>query len=447
METAIDEPPSWVLAQILQISSGIDTSLPFILGIIAIILLLLMLSAIVSSAEVAFFSLTSAELEACETNAISKRDRLICKLLENPKELLATILIVNNFVNVAIITISTYATWQIIGHTNNGSVLALLAIAITMLIVFFGEIIPKIYANQKSLVVARVASKLLFVSKKITAPLVWVLVSLTRVVEKRIKRKGYSGSLEEVNHALELSTEVGTTEQERDILKGIVHFSTIPVTQIMKARVDMEAIEISTSFYELMNKINKTGFSRLPVFKEDLDTVEGILYIKDLLPHINKKGFFEWQKLLRPAYFVPEAKMIDNLLKDFQEKRVHIAIVVDEYGGTEGLITLEDIIEEIVGEINDEYDEEDDYFKKIDTNTFDFEGKTSINDFCKVVKEDPKIFEEIMGESESLGGMILEVHARMPNTGEQVVFDKYIFTVLSVDTKRIKKIRVKTDAK
>ena len=215
----------------------------------------------------------------------------------------------------------------------------------------------------------------------------------------------------------------------------------------MKARVDVEAVELSVSFHELMDKINKTGYSRLPVFKEDLDKIEGILYIKDLLPHTNKKESFEWQKLLRPAYFVPEAKMIDDLLKDFQEKRVHMAIVVDEYGGTEGLITLEDIIEEIVGEINDEYDAEDDSFKKVDASTYDFEGKTSINDFCKVVKEDTKLFEEIMGESESLGGMILEVHTRLPNTGEQVHFDKYTFTVLSVDTKRIKKIRVKIDAK
>ena len=322
----------------------------------------------------------------------------------------------------------------------------LLASVITALIVFFGEIIPKIYANQKGLAVARLSAKILFVSMKIVRPLAWVLISMTNIVEKRIKKKGYSGSIEEVNHALELSTEIGITEKERAILKGIVHFSTIPVTQIMKARVDMEAIELSVSFHELMDKINKTGYSRLPVYKEDLDTIEGVLYIKDLLPHTNREESFEWQKLLRPAYFVPEAKMIDDLLKDFQDKHVHMAIIVDEYGGTEGLITLEDIIEEIVGEINDEYDEVNDSFKKIDAITYDFEGKTSINDFCKVVKEDTKLFEEIMGESESLGGMILEVHSRLPNTGEHVHFDKYTFTVLSVDPKRIKKIRVKIDA-
>jgi CBS domain containing-hemolysin-like protein len=215
----------------------------------------------------------------------------------------------------------------------------------------------------------------------------------------------------------------------------------------MKARVDIEAVELSTSFHELMDKINKTGYSRLPVYKEDIDTIEGVLYIKDLLPHTNRDEFFDWQKLLRPAYFVPEAKMIDAQLKDFQKKHVHMAIIVDEYGGTEGLITLEDIIEEIVGEISDEHDEESDLYKKIDANTYEFEGKTSINDFCKVVKEDTKLFEEIMGESESLGGMILEVHTRLPKTGEQLEFDKYTFTVLSVDTRRIKKIRIKIDAK
>ena len=244
---------------------------------------------------------------------------------------------------------------------------------------------------------------------------------------------------------MELSTKVGTTDQEKDILKGIVHFSTIPVTQIMKSRVDIEAIEYSIKYHELLDKINKTGFSRLPVFKEDLDTIEGVLYVKDLLPHINEDEFFEWQKLLRTAYFVPESKMIDTLLKDFQEKHVHMAIVVDEYGGTEGLITLEDIIEEIVGEIKDEYDEEGDFYKQIDASTYDFEGKTSINDFCKIVKEDTKLFDEIRGESESLGGMILEVHTKLPNTGEFLQFDKYTFTVLSVDAKRIKKIRVTID--
>jgi len=446
LEPSIDEPPSWLLGQLLIFTGEANTSLLFIALVVGIIVLLLLISAIISGSEVAFFSLTSAELEECEATN-NKKDKLVCSLVEKPKQLLATILILNNFVNIAIITIATYATWQIIGHSNDGSVLATLAIIITTLIVFFGEIIPKIYANQKGLAVARLASGLLFVSMKIVKPLVWVLVSLTGIVEKRIKKKGYAGSIEEVNHALELSTKVGTTEQERDILKGIVHFSTIPVTQIMKVRVDMEAVEISTSFHKLMDKINKTGFSRLPVFKENLDSIEGILNIKDLLPHTNKDEFFDWQKLLRPAFFVPEAKMIDTLLKDFQEKHVHIAIVVDEYGGTEGLITLEDIIEEIVGEISDEYDEESHFYKKINASTYDFEGKTSINDFCKVVKEDAILFEEIMGESESLGGMILEVHTRLPNTGEQVIFDKYTFTAISVDNKRIKKVRVQIDEK
>lgn len=445
METAIDEPPSWLLGQLLVIFGGSDSTLIFLILTVGVILLLLVFSAIISGSEVAFFSLSSSELEDCEANNKGP-DKLICDLIAKPKELLATILIINNFVNVAIITIATYATWKIVGHTNEGPVLATLAAIITILIVFFGEIIPKIYANQKGLSVARLSSRILFVSMKIVKPLAWILISMTSIVEKRIKKKGYSGSIEEVNHALALSTAIGTTEQERDILKGIVHFSTIPVTQIMKARVDMEAVDQSISFQELMDKINKSGYSRLPVYKENLDAIEGILYIKDLLPHTKRDESFDWQKLLRPAYFVPEAKMIDTLLKDFQEKRVHIAIVVDEYGGTEGLITLEDIIEEIVGEINDEYDEEEESYKKIDDSTYDFEGKTSINDFCKVVKEDMKLFEEIMGESESLGGMILEVHTRLPNTGEQVHFDKYVFTVLSVDTKRIKKIRVKIDA-
>lgn len=443
METAIDEPPSWLFGQLLIILGELDnSSLVFLLGTGGIILLLLAVSAIISGSEVAFFSMTNSELEQCQSQAKAS-DKLILALLNSPNELLATILIVNNFVNVAIITISTYATWRIAGTNEQGPILAAMAVLITVLIVFFGEIIPKIYANQKSLSIARLASRFLFISMKLVKPLSWMLVSTTSIVQKRIKKKGYMGSLEHVNHALELSTK-GTTEQEKDILKGIVHFSTIPVTQIMRSRVDIEAIELSVSFHELMDKINKSGFSRIPVFKEDLDTVEGVLYVKDLLPYITEDEFFEWQKLLRPAYFVPEAKMIDTLLKDFQEKHVHMAIVVDEYGGTEGLITLEDIIEEIVGEIKDEYDEEGDFYKQIDAVTFDFEGKTSINDFCKIIKEDARVFDEIRGESESLGGMILEEHSKLPNTGEQVKFDKYTFTVLSVDSKRIKKVRVTT---
>ena len=445
METAIDEPPSWLLGQLAFVLGGFeDTHLAFLVGTILLILFLLAISAIISGSEVAFFSITHAELEKCQTEA-KPTDKLILSLLAVPKELLATILIINNFVNVAIITLSTYATWRVAGTENQGPVLVAMGTAITVLIIFFGEIIPKIYANQKGLSIARLASRVLYLSMKVVRPLSWMLVSMTSIVEKRIKRKGYTGSLEHVSHALELSTKVGTSEQERDILKGIVHFSTIPVTQIMCSRVDIEAVDFSMTYHELLDRINKTGFSRLPVFKEDLDTIEGIVYVKDLLPYINEEEFFQWQNLLRPPYFVPESKMIDTLLKDFQEKHVHIAIVVDEYGGTEGLITLEDIIEEIVGEIKDEYDEEGDFYKQIDANTYDFEGKTSINDFCKVVKVDAKIFDEIRGESESLGGMILEVHKKLPNTGEGVEFDKYTFTVLSVDSKRIKKIRVKID--
>ena len=443
METAIDEPPSWLFSQLLTIIGETDSSsFVFLILTAVVIFLLLAISALISGSEIAYFSISSAELDECKTQNTGT-NKLICTLVENPKELLATILIINNFVNVAIITIATYATWKLVGHENEGAILAALAVLITILIVFFGEIIPKIYANQKGLTVARLSARVLYVSMKLVMPLSWLLVSITNVVEKRIKKKGYAGSLEEVNHALHLSTKEGTTEQEKDILKGIVHFSTIPVTQIMRSRMDVEAIEIETPFYELLNKINTTGFSRFPVFKEDLDAIEGFLYIKDLLPHINDTETFKWQKLLRPAYFVPEAKMIDDLLKDFQEKHVHMAVVVDEYGGTEGLITLEDIIEEIVGEITDEYDEETDLFKKLDSTNYDFEGKISINDFCRVVKEDTRIFDKIRGESESLGGMILEVHTRLPKNGEKVHFGKYTFTVISVDNKHIKKIRVK----
>jgi gliding motility-associated protein GldE len=247
-----------------------------------------------------------------------------------------------------------------------------------------------------------------------------------------------------LNQALDLTTQNNeSSEGEREILKGIVNFGTLTVRQVMKARIDISAVEIDLNFAELMDQVNKSGFSRIPVYKESLDRVEGILYIKDLLPFLEEKENFKWQKLLRPGFFVPESKKLDSLLKDFQSKRVHMAIVVDEYGGTAGLVTLEDLIEEIIGDINDEFDEVVSGYQKIDDHTYTFEGKTSIHDLCKVLDVEPDFFDEIKGENESLGGLILELHNSLPKTGDEVAHDRYTFTVLSVDNRRIKKVKVK----
>ncbi len=446
METSIvDEPPSQalvILGQYIQAEALIG--LPIYLIYVGVILLLLLtMSALISGSEVAYFSINLHELDELKKSS-RKADERIVKLLAEPKFLLATILILNNFVNVAIVTISTYVTWKIFAGVNQATLITALTFIITFLIVFFGEIVPKIYANQQRLPFASKTSGLLTLASRVVRPLSWLLVNLTSVIERRIEKKAYdASSIEEVHQALEMTTQSGITEEEKDILKGIVNFSTISVTQVMRSRLDIIAVENTVSYHDLMDVINKEGISRIPVYEEDIDKIKGILYVKDLLPHIEQEEDFKWQELLRPAYFVPESKMIDDLLKDFQEKRVHIAIVVDEYGGTAGLLTMEDILEEIVGEISDEFDEEEEAYQKIAENIYDFEGRTSINDMCKILKVDPAFFDEVKGESESVGGMLLEEFSDLPNTGEFFDFEKFNFTILAVDKRRIKKVRVK----
>jgi putative hemolysin len=282
---------------------------------------------------------------------------------------------------------------------------------------------------------------------KLLSPVSWLLMTLSNLIEKRIQRKGYNVSVDELNQALEITAEGEATEEEKGILKGIVNFGTLSVKQVMKSRVDITAFDMEIDFHELMDQINKTGFSRIPIYNETIDKLEGILYIKDILPHIHESETFPWQEKLRPVYFVPESKKIDDLFRDFQEKQVHMAIVVDEYGGTEGLITMEDIIEEIVGEINDEFDEENEVnYRKIDSNTFIFEGKTSLNDFCKIIQVEGTVFDEIKGESESLGGLLLELNEKLPNAGEKIRFQNFLFTIVAVDNKRIKRVRVLMDS-
>jgi gliding motility-associated protein GldE len=267
-------------------------------------------------------------------------------------------------------------------------------------------------------------------------------MNLSGIIERRFEKKGYSISVDELHQALEIATDENTSEEEKEILKGIVNFGTLTVKQIMRSRLDITAIDEECNFHELLDKINKSGYSRIPVFNETIDSISGVLYIKDLLPYIEEDEQFEWRKLLRPGIFVPETKKIDSLLKDFQEKRVHMAIVVDEYGGTSGLVTLEDIIEEIIGEINDEFDEDDFIYHKLDQQTFVFEGKTSLNDFCKAIDTDVSVFDNIKGESESLGGLILEINSTLPQAGEKIYFDNFVFTIVAVDQKRIKRVRV-----
>ncbi|MFY0605520.1 MAG: gliding motility-associated protein GldE [Cyclobacteriaceae bacterium] len=436
--TALDDPYPSVLFLLI---SQLPISFYLINGIG--ILVLLFLSGLISGSEVAFFSLSHEQLQDTKASTL-KKDIYISRLVLDPRRLLATILILNNLINIFIVTISTFAAWKIVGDKNaQGAVIVVLTISITVLIIFFGEIVPKVYANHNSLSFARFTAPMLTVADKLLRPVSWFLMMLSNVIENRIEKKGYNLSVQEINQALEITADKEVTDEEKGMLKGIVNFSTLSVRQIMKSRIDITAIDMETTFHELMDTVNKTGYSRIPIYTETVDKIEGILYIKDILPHIEKEEHFRWQTLLRPVFFVPESKKIDDLFRDFQEKQVHMAIVVDEYGGTSGLITLEDVIEEIVGEINDEFDGDTDIaYNKLDSNTYVFEGKTSLNDFCKIIGAEADIFDEVKRESESLGGLLLELNTKLPHAGEKITFSNFQFTVVAVDQKRIKRVRV-----
>ncbi|WP_111672656.1 gliding motility-associated protein GldE [Algoriphagus litoralis] len=429
-------PSYYLIAQIIEPSF----SYFFFNGLLLV--LLLIGSALASGSEVAFFSLTNEEIVSLQESEPNK-GRQVANLLANPKKLLSTILILNNLINIGIVTLTTFVTWSLFGMNATGIVVILVqTVGITFAIVFFGEIVPKVYANQARISFALSLAPILSFFSSILKPFSWFLMSFSNLIEKRVEQKGYSLSVDELNQALELTTE-DTPEEEKDILKGIVNFGTLTVKQVMRSRMDITAIDVEMDFHELMDKINKSGYSRIPVFEETIDNILGVLYIKDLLPFIEKDEDFAWKDLIRNSFFVPETKKVDALLKDFQKMRVHMAIVVDEYGGTSGLVTLEDLIEEIIGEINDEFDDTNDiFFQEIDTNTFVFEGKVSLNDFCKKLEIDSQLFEEVKGESESLGGLLLELNSKLPKNGTKIQFEDFEFTVLAVDARKIKKVKV-----
>jgi len=309
--------------------------------------------------------------------------------------------------------------------------------------VFFGEIIPKVYANKNKLLFIKISYRLIATSKTLFYPLVVLLIKIGAVFKKQIKKESYDVSVKSINRALELTTDKNTSKEEKNILSGIVNFGSFKVKEIMRARVDIVSFDDKTPLSKLRKQIIKCGYSRIPVYKNSIDKITGVLYVKDLFPHLEKDDSFNWSKLIRRPFYVPESKNIDDLFKDFQEKRVHLALVVDEYGGVSGLITMEDVIEEIVGDIKDEFDSEREIkFKKLDHKTFVFDGKTSLNDFCKIISVKKTTFNSIKGESESIGGMLLEINSKLPNSGEKISFNNFVFTVTSVDHKRIKRVRV-----
>ena len=404
--------------------------------------LLLLCSALISGSEVAFFTLNPNKWQEKD---MSKRQKVIKKLLHRPNHLLATILITNNFVNVAIIILSSYITASLFNF-NSFPILEFIiqVVVVTFLLLLLGEVIPKVFANQNALAFASVMSTPINILSKVLAPISKVLVATTSVIEKRFQNKGYQISVDELSTALDLAGENDTNEEEKRILRSIVEFGNIDVKEIMKSRVDVVAIEEKTDFKDVKKLVVSSGYSRIPVYKENFDTILGVLYIKDMLKHI-KKEKFDWTSLVRSPFFVPESKMIDDLLKEFQEKKIHLAIVVDEYGGTSGIVTLEDIIEEIVGEINDEFDDDGIMYSKLDNSNYIFEGKTSLNDVLKTIDGEIDYFDEVKGDADTLAGLILELKGNIPEKGEVLAYEPYTFTIESVDQRRVKRVKLSID--
>jgi putative hemolysin len=377
-----------------------------IIGIVVLIILLLA-SALMSGSEVAFFSLSPADINKLKSSK-SKRSKGVLRLYNMPEKLLSTLLVANNSINIAIVILASFISSRSFNFSSS-PVLGFIieVVAITFLILFFGEIMPKVYASRNIMAVALVMSLPLLVLEKILKPITSVLIFSSSFVKRRTIPGHNNLSMNDLSDALELTAD--NFHEDEKILKGIVKFGNINVSAIMCPRVDVTASDITSGFCSIIPKIIESGFSRIPVYSGSFDNVKGILYAKDVLPYTNNSDSFKWQALLRPPYFVPETKKINDLLKEFQMKKIHMAIVIDEYGGTSGIVTLEDILEEIVGEIGDESDDEQVMYKQIDSNTFIFEGKVLLNDFYRILNIEGDPFEEVRGESETLAGLILEL--------------------------------------
>jgi putative hemolysin len=411
-----------------------------ILAAVLVVLLLLISSALISGSEVAFFSLGPNNIESLRKSR-SRNSMSLLKLLDMPERLLATILVANNFINIGIVIISAYITSSLFDFSQSPAIgFIIQVVVITFLILFFGEILPKIYAHYFSLRFAKIMARPLIISEKIFRPLSSFLISSTSFVKKKFPLKKMNISMDELSSALELAEQ--NTGEDKSILEGIVKFVNIYVREIMTSRVDVVGADIRLKFGPLIELIVESGYSRIPVYDKNFDNIKGILYIKDLLPHIQKPDSFNWQSLIRPPYYVPETKKIDDLLKEFQTNKIHLAVVVDEYGGTSGIITLEDILEEIVGEITDETDEEEALYTQIDNNTFIFEGKAQLNDFYKIFNLDEHIFDDVKGDADTLAGLILEIKGEFPKKNDIIRYNNFEFKIILVDNRRIKKIQV-----
>ena len=416
----------------------IDTDL--VIGFLGIFILLFC-SAIVSGAEVALFSLSQKDIDDTLLAHPSK-GKIIAELLEKPKKLLATLLVANNFINIGVVILFSFAGKDLFSAISLPILKFIIeVIVVTFLILLFGEVLPKVYASRNNTKFAKTVAYPIAGLGIVLSPISLPMRNLTMFLHNKLGKQKSNFSVNQLSQALELTDTEETSTEEQKILEGIVTFGNTDTKQVMSPRIDIFALEIDESFEEIYTKIIEKGFSRIPVYRDNIDQIEGVLFVKDLLPHIDKKQF-DWKSLMREPFFVPENKKIDNLLKDFQTKKSHLAIVVDEYGGTSGLVSLEDIIEEIVGDISDEFDGENINFSKIDDNNYLFEGKTNLKDFYRIIDVDEELFEIKKGEAETLAGFILEIIGNFPKKDQKIAYKNCIFTVEAVDKKRIKQIKV-----
>jgi len=412
----------------------------FLFGILAIVVLLAC-SAFISGSEVALFSLSQKDIDDI-SNKDYNSGTLISRLLEKPKKLLATILVANNFVNIAIVIIfSSFSGRLFNGIESSVLRFVLEVVVVTFFILLFGEVLPKIYANRNNMEFAKKVAIPISILNNILSPISVPMRNGILFIEKKLNVQKGNFSVDQLSQALELTSQTDTTDGEQKILEVIVTFGNTEVRQVMSPRIDVFALNIEETFSQVMPKIVEKGYSRIPVYKENIDQIEGILFIKDLIPHIDSEDF-DWTKLLRQPFFVPENKKLDDLLKDFQGMKSHLAVVVDEYGGTSGIISLEDVLEEIVGDISDEFDDEDLIYSQIDDKNFLFEGKISLKDFYRIIEVDENEFESKKGEAETLAGFLLEISGNFPKKRQKITFHNLIFTIENVDKRRIKQIKV-----
>lgn len=402
---------------------------------------LLFISALLSGAEVAFFSLTSKDLDTVSKEDESKGN-LILVLLETPKKLLATLLVANNFVNIGVVILFSFVGKNLFSSIASPLMKFIVeVIVVTFLILLFGEVLPKVYANRNNIKFAKFVAQPLYILNKLLSPISIPMRAITVYLHEKLGRQKSNFNIDQLSQALELTSSEGTSHEEQKILEGIVSFGNTDTKQVMSPRIDIFALEINETFGELLPKIIEKGYSRIPVYNDNIDQIEGVLFVKDLIPYIDNKEF-DWKTLLRAPFFVPENKKLDDLLKDFQSMKNHLAIVVDEYGGTSGLVSLEDVIEEIVGDISDEFDDDDLSFSQIDAKNFIFEGKINLKDFYRIITVDETLFEGRKGEAETLAGFLLEILGNFPKKGQLLTYENCTFLIEAVDKKRIKQIKV-----